>query len=349
MNRSVIIYATLLVASLTWAYVTWTHEGELDPDEAVIILDGKPEGLVTVVYDSEKVDVTLSMYSDDLGRYGWAEVVPKADPDAETPASDNPHAPPPPDTSPSAFKVGKSGDTMLAGLAPFTAKRRLEGVDEDQLADLGLDPAEATLTIAREGRDAKTYELGGNAFGGVNVYVRDPTDGKLYLVDAKLIAPLRAAKRTLVDRTLFAGALKDIRQVAIGQDARSVTFVHKNPDDPSARFWAQEGEDSADPTAAAWLDKALKLSAAEYVADADAPTDLAVVFSMTIDSAEQKVPVTVRVLRGINEDGDDTFFAKSEHTRGLVRLHRSLAAEAAADIESALGGGGEEEEEEEEE
>ncbi len=341
MNRSVIIYATVLVASIVWAYVTWTHEGELDPDEAVVILDGKPEGLVTVVYDSDKVDVTLSMYNDELGRYGWAEVVPKSDGEEPPPASDNPHAPPPPDTSPAAFKVGKSGDTMIAGLAPFAAKRRLEGVAEDQLPDLGLQPPEATLTIAREGREPKTYELGGNAFGGVNVYVRDPSDGALYLVDAKLIAPLQAAKRTLVDRTLFPGAQKEVRQVSVNEGSRSVTFSQKNPDDPDARFWARDGEDSADPGAAAWLDKALTLSAAEYVPDGEAPPDLAPVFSMVVDSAEQKVPVTVQVMRGINEDGEDAFFAKSEHTRGLVRLHRSLAAEAAADLDSALGGGDE--------
>ncbi|MEM6992377.1 MAG: DUF4340 domain-containing protein [Myxococcota bacterium] len=341
MNRGVILYAVLLLASMTWAYATWTHEGELDPDEAVIILDGKPETLVSVVYDSEKIDVTLSMYDDELGRYAWAEVVPKADAEAPEPQPDNPHAPPPPDLSPAAFKVGKSGDKTIEGLAPFTAKRRLEGVAEDQLADLGLQPAEATLTISREGREPKTYELGGNAFGGVNVYVRDPADGSLYLVDAKLIAPLQAAKRTLVDRTLFPGAQKDVRQVAVTEGVRSVTFVQKNPDDREARFWAVEGEDSANPTAAAWLDKALTLSAAEYLVDSEAPADLAPVFTMTITSAEQKKPVTVSLMRGINADGEDSFFAKSDHTRGLVRLHRSLAAEAAADLDSALGGGDE--------
>lgn len=338
MNRSVIIYAVLLAASLTWAYVTWTHEGELDPDEAVVILDGKAETLVSVVYDAEDVDVTLSVRTDEHGRYAWADVVPKADEDAAAePEPADPHAPPPPDTSPSSFKVGKSGDKVIEGLAPFVAKRRLEGVGDDQLAELGLAPAEATLTIEREGREAKTYELGGNAFGGVNVYVRDPSDGKLFLVDAKVIAPLRAAKRTLLDRTLYPGASKDIRQIAVSDGTATMTYEHRNPDDPDAEFWAPTGEDSENPTAAAWLDKALTLSASAYLSESEAPSDAATVFTMTLDTSESKKPVAIEVLRGFDGEGEEAFFARSGHTRGLVRLHRSLAAEAAADLDSALG------------
>jgi len=339
MNRSVIVYALLLTASLVWAYTTWTHEGELDPDEAVIILDGKPDKLESIVYDSDKLDVVVTMKTDDLGRYGWAEVTPKgAEEPAPTPA--DPHANPAPDTTPSAFKVGKAGDKLIEAMAPFVAKRRLDGVTDDQLGELGLDPPEATLTISREGREPKTYELGGNAFGGVNVYVRDPGDGKLYLLDAKLLAPLKAAKRTLLDRTLYPGAIKDIRSVAVNDGSRTVAFAQKNPDDADARFWARDGETSADASADAWLGKALTLSASEYVADDETPPDLVTVFSMKLDTAEQRKPVTIQIQRGIDDEGAESFFATSDHTRGLVRLHRSLAAEAAADLESAFGDAG---------
>jgi len=345
MNRSVLIYAAVLALSTVWAYITWTHEGEVDPDEAVVILDGKADSLVSIVYDSEDLDVSIEMRQDDHGRYAWADVVPKAkDEEAPEPDPSNPHAPPPPDNDPASFKVGKGGDKLLEGMAPFIAKRRLEGVAEDQLGELGLEPAEATLTITREGREPKTYELGGNAFGGVNVYVRDPADGKLYLLDAKLIAPLQSAKRTLPDRTLYPGEQKEIKAVAISDGSRTVTFNQNNPDDAEARFWAREGEDSEDATASAWLDKALSLSASEYLAEGEAPADLAPTFTITVQtSASKNKPVAVQILRGFDESGEESFFAQSPHTRGVVRLHRSLAADAAADLDSAFGGGGGEE------
>ena len=341
MKRSVLIYAALLSLSLVWAYVTWTHEGELDPDEVVVILDGKADKLTSIVYDSEDLDVSIEMREDEHGRYGWADVVPKpGDEEAPEPDPANPHAPPPPSTDPASFKVGAGGDKLLEGVAPFVAKRRLEGVPDDQLADLGLDPPEATLTLSREGREPKTFELGGNAFGGVNVYVRDPADGKLYLLDAKVIAPLQSAKRSLPDRTLYPGEQKEIESVTVSDGSRSVTFVQHNPDDDDARYWAREPDETEDPSAKAWLKKGLGLSAADYVPDAEVPGDLAPAFTMTVKtSASKNKPVAVEVLRGFDDAGEESFFARSPHTRGTVRLHRSLAADAAADLESAIGGG----------
>lgn len=338
MRRSVLVYAALLSGFILWAYIEWTKEETYDPDEVAVILDAKPDELEEIVYDSEKLDVTVTMIKDDLGEYAWAEVVPKPPAEGEEPPQPdpaNPHAPPPPDYTPAAFKVGKQGQKMLEGMAPFLAKRLLEVTEETDLAELGLDPAEATLTITRKGREAKTYELGGNVFGGVNVYVRDPGDGKIFIVDAKLITPLRSAKRTLLDRTLFPGAQTDVERVTVSDGRRTMTYEQRNPNDPDARAWVQAGSDESDASAAAWLDKALSLSASRYVQDDDETGELAPAFSYTVvvDGKE----VGIEVMRGFDEEGQEMFFARSDHTRGTVRLHRSLAAEAAADLDAALG------------
>lgn len=331
-ERSLWVYALALAAALVWAYGAWTSDETPDDGESVEILGGKKDSLTRVAYESENMSVSVQMLEDELGRYAWARVEPKTSvPSVEDP--DSPIA----KGEPEEFKVGGNGDKLLDGVAPFRAKRVLEGVGDEQLEELGLAPAEATLTIEREGRDAKTYDLSSKGFGGVNVYVRDPEEGTIWIVDAKVLSPLKTASRTLPDRALHAFEPKEIASVTVSDGSRSATWEQKNADDFKAAFWAAEGEDLGNEAAKAWLDKALNLKVARYLQTDEIPADAAVVLSYTV-RARGDEEVAVEVLRGFNEAGEDVFFAKSPHNRGPVKLHRSLAAEAAADLESALTG-----------
>lgn len=335
MNRSLIVYAALLVGSLGWAYQTWTHEDELQLADKVVILPGKPEQLVSVSYHAKDLELTLELRTDELGRYAWARAVPLTPEGAEPPPP--PEGQPPPPVEPEEFKVGKAGDPVLEGLAPFVAKRRLEGVDEAALADLGLAEPAATLEIVREGKDPKRFELGGNVFGGANVYVRDPDDGAIYLVDAKLLRPLQSGARTLPDRDLTGIDERKVERVTLRVGERQASFEQHNPDDVDAVYWSVAGTDEESPEAKAWVEKALRLRSSRYVPASEVPTDMASAFEYRVESEDGKV-VTVEVLRSLSGEGDDQeqFFARSENTRGLVRLPRAAAAEASADLDSAL-------------
>jgi hypothetical protein len=338
MRRAVLVYAVLLASALGGAYYTWTHEVGSDRGEAVVILPGTPSELESIVYKSDKVELTITMKEDALGRFAWVRAVPLEDGPSEPEADPaNPHAPPPDDGEPEEFKAGPAGDTVIEGLAPFTVKRVLEGVGDDKLADLGLDDPEATLTISRRGREPKTYQLGGNVFGGANVYVRDAETGKVYVADAKLIRPLQTGKRTLPDRNLIGLELKQIKTLTVRTAEASATFQQNNPDDPQAVYWSNTGESSANPVAAAWVDKVLRLRASKYVAPGDEPTNLEEVYAYAVHGSD-RTTTTVEIYRVWGEDGEDQWYARSEHTRGLVKLHRSLAAETANDLPSAFEG-----------
>ncbi len=340
MNRSLIVYAALLVGSLGWAYQTWTHVDELALAEKVVILPGKPDQLTSVVYRAKDLELTLELHHDEHGRYAWAHAVPQ--PGAEPPPAP-PGAEPPPPPEPEDFKVGRAGDTALEGLAPFVAKRRLEGVSETDLADLGLAEPEATLEITREGKDPKVFELGGNVFGGANVYVRDPDDQAIYLVEAKLIAPLRSGARTLADRDVTGVDERKAERVTLRVGERQASFEQHNPDDVEAKYWSVVGSEEQSPEGTAWVDKVLRLRSSRYVPEGEVPTDLAPAFSYRVQAQDGRA-VTVEVLRGLDYQGPDAeqeqFFARSEHTRGLVRLPRAAVAEVSADLESALQAGG---------
>jgi hypothetical protein len=338
MRRSVLVYAVLLASALGGAYHTWTRDGAADRGDAVVILQGSPAELESIAYASAEVELTITMKEDEHGRFAWVRVVP-LEGAGVTPETDpaTPHALPPDDGEPEEFKAGPAGDTVVEGLAPFAVKRVLEGVGEDKLVDLGLDPPEATLSITRKGRGTRTYQLGGNVFGGANVYVRDPESGKVYVADAKLIRPLQTGKRTLPDRNLIGHELKQIKTLEVRTAEASATFQQNNPDDPQAVYWSHAGETSPNPAAAAWVDKVLRLRASKYVAAGSEPDGLEEVYSYTVLGSDRKT-TTVEVHRRWGEDGEDEWYARSAHTRGLVKLHRSLAAETAADLPSALDG-----------
>ncbi|MCH9684458.1 MAG: DUF4340 domain-containing protein [Deltaproteobacteria bacterium] len=343
MKRSLLIYTVLLLGTLGWAYQTWTHEDELALQDKVVIVPGTVEQLAAVSYRSEDLELSVEMRSDEHGRYGWGTLLSKKvapAPPTPPPAEGEPAPEPPTPEAPKPrqFKVGKAGEPVFEGLAPFIAKRKLEGVGDD-LAALGLDPPQGTLEITREGKEMRSFELGSNAFGDVNVYLRDPNDGAIYLVESRIIRPLLKGSTSLADTQLTGVVEADVERVTLAVGDRQVSFEQHNPDDNKARFWALPGEAEKSPEGHAWVAKALRLRSSKYVPDAEVPVDLAQAFDFQVAGDDGTV-VTVEVLRNFDDQGQEQFFARSEHTRGLVLLPRSAATDASADVEAVLQAGG---------
>lgn len=338
MRRQVIVYGALLALALGGAYRVWTSPSEVDSGQSVTVLSGAAEELERVHYRSDKLDLRIDMKTDELGRYGWVRAESQAAPDAEPPPADNPHAPPPEAGGVSEFKAGKSGAAALEGLMPFRAKRLLDGITDDKLAELGLAEPEATLEIVRAGREPAQYEIGGNVYGGANVYVRETATGKVYVVDAKVIRPLQSGKQTLPDREIVGVETKLIAALSITGGEATAEFEQQNPDDPEAVYWSTAGGSTKNETAAAWIDKALRMRASGYVQADETPAGLEEVFSFRVRTADRK-SITVAVKRGYDDNGEDLWYATSEHTRGLVKLQRALAVEVAADLASVLDAG----------
>ena len=84
-----------------------------------------------------------------------------------------------------------------------------------------------------------------------------------------------------------------------------------------------------------WLDKALALKSAGYVQPDQQPTDLQTAFELTLTTADG--PTTLVVSSGTNTDGENTWYASSEHTRdNLVELHSAQASEASIDLDAVF-------------
>ncbi len=229
-----------------------------------------------------------------------------------------------------SFMAGEAGRKLLAKLAPLTAQRLIE-VTGDKAAEFGLDEPKATLTIRRRGKPERVLEIGGEAYGVKDRYVRDLESGKVYLVDDQTFKPLQYAKSRLPERELSPLDEEDITTVTVTDGASKVTLEHENRDDREAQYWALEGETESNETAEAWLDKVFRLRSAGYVQAEDMPTGLETAFVMTA-TGEDGTTTSITVSMGSNPDGKETWYARSDHTRELVKLHKVLASEAAEDL-----------------
>ena len=102
-------------------------------------------------------------------------------------------------------------------------------------------------------REPVVYEIGGNVYGGANVYVREAATGKVYVVDAKVIRPLQAASRRSRsrDRRLRDEALKDM---TVNGGEASASFEQHNRMIPR-RCTVDGRRHDEERSGAAWIDR----------------------------------------------------------------------------------------------
>ncbi len=202
---------------------------------------------------------------------------------------------------------------------------------QDRLADYGLDEPKATLVIVRKGRPERTFEVGGETYGTRDKYVRDAESGKIYLVDDQVLRPLQYARTRLPERNLLPVEPEEIVKLTIQGPAGSLELEHRNREDKKAEAWVRAGTDTADDAAETWLEKVFRLKSTGYVQPDETPTGLETAFSLAVEDADG-VTTHLEILKGRDEKGNEAWYARSEHTRGLVKLHKVLASEAAEDL-----------------
>jgi hypothetical protein len=376
MSRNVWIYTGVLVALLLAAWLRWTgvlSSGDEAEADAVVILRAEVDDIERIAFHNDKLDVTITMKEDDLGRYPWVELEerqkkPKpvvqeqlpteaedaAPAEAEPPAEEqaDPEAPSEQDEAAepaeedeeafeielvrSAFKGGDAVTKLLEQLAPLEAVRALGEVSPDKLADLELETPESWVEITRKGK-VRRLEVGGEAYGTRDFYVRDTESGEYYLVDADVFRPLKYAKSRLPDRRLTDLEREDIRGVVLQAEAGRVEMLQVNRQDKDAAYWANSADpDQAVELYANWLDKALRLKGLNYVQPDEAPEGLQPAFELSLLPEDGK-PHSLRVFEQPGEEGgESTWYASSEFTRGLMELHRVLASEAAQDVRDVI-------------
>ena len=184
--KSIYIYGGVLIVSLGAAWTQWKKEPSLVSGEEVVVLYGDADKIESLVWDSEKHHISLSIKSDKIGSYLWAEYTDKKKEKDQK----------------KQFKVGVEGDKLLDNLSPLVAIRKLKDLDDAKKESLGLKEVKTTLTLTRKGK-AHTYHIGAEAYGTKDIYLQDQESKEIFLVDDAKIRSLKFGRTKLPDRRLW--------------------------------------------------------------------------------------------------------------------------------------------------
>lgn len=349
MNQTVAAHAGVLALALIGAYWTWTREPDPTEDgDGVVLLAAKPEELERVVWDGnlkdgKETDVEVLSRKDTVGPYWWVKVTetttPKAPqpPDPEEGAAEDPtgNDVEPPAADPKVdvkeFKSGEAAEKLLESLAPFMARRELSLPAGSDMKAYGLDEPEARVVLQRAGKPEQVFAVGGEAFGTRDRYLRDEATGTVYLIDGEPFRPLQHGKTRLPDRTLVPVEADATASVVVTHGSQSVTLEHPEGADGKRTGWKFAGKDGENEVAATWMDKLFRIRANDYVPAEEVPAALEVQLTVAFTGTAGEAS-TLELLKGTDPKGAEAWYARSEHTRGLVSVHKVLANEAVEDI-----------------
>jgi hypothetical protein len=341
MKRSAQQYALVLVALLVMSWVQWTAEEPVDLEGKVVMLQGEPEDVSAVRWISTETESTISRKKDERGEYFWVDYtrwsekrLPAARAEGEEEAEPAiPEPEPEREAKKSAFKSAQKAFDMVSSLSPMTARRSLDVTDEEKLKEIGLTEPSGTIEIDRAGRTQK-LEVGGEAYGTRDYYVRHVESGKVFLVERDLLQPLKYARTRLPDRTLVGTERMDVVAATLVKGTATLALVQIHADDPEKAGWSPSDQPEVEAEqATTWMERMLNLKGTRYANPSELPENLQPRFSVAMTDRTSLV-TTVEVLQ-VGDDGD--WYARSEHTRGLIKLIRSAARGLSDDVDGIVG------------
>jgi hypothetical protein len=360
--KSAAVYGGLLAVLLGVSWARWTAEPALELDGKVVMVAGEPDDLLSVTWHSENRDkAVITKKSDEHGDYYWvdytrwtevkpAKPAPKPPEPDEDPAAegsedggDAPEAPEAPEpepeptyeTSEQSFKSSDKAEEVFEDLAPLLALRKLTDITPEKREATGLDEATESVELAKQGKTVR-ISFGGEVYGTRDRYAQIEGSDDIYLVDDELLRSLKFARTRLPDRSLWPTETKNLAKVTVAAGENSVELIQKNAADPSKAAWVRASSPDEDATQAqTWMEKALKLKSVRYAEDDDEVDALELAFSLTLED-DKGASMTVEVLQ---EPGDNPeYYARSPHTRGLVRLLRGPSDQLAQDVATMVEG-----------
>lgn len=239
---------------------------------------------------------------------------------------------------------GNDAATELLGLfGPLKALRALGAIDDAKAKELGLTDSKKSLTVNAKGLTYK-FVLGGTSYGSGDYYVRDP-QGQVFLLSQRIIADFEFADSRLMERRLhrFERADFDRIEVKVGDKTRR-SIVQGGRQNPQGFFFAEAATpDKRDDSLKNWVEKLLRLSIGDYLAQGEEPATGAPSMSGAAKTGEL---ITVRFFEGRKELGNMVlsrypnaktsqaeYYARTETSIALVRLLAATAESVITDAE----------------
>lgn len=257
MRKAVWVLVLLNVAALAWAYMVVQRE-PAGRAGAVTLWRLEPASIIRVESrDAERI-VTMRPETDgDSGRrILWITV--------RAAQADAPGA---------AFQGNEIARRLLENLATLKARRRLDGLDAQRLADYGLTAPAHTVVLTRKSGEERRIQAGRATFGGALRYVRiddgrnddgrKAGDAPVYLLPNPILARFSAPRR-LLDRTVLPRERRAAGRLRLQWQGQTMELWRT--EGPEGEGWAKAPGGVPLPAAKAVVDALAGLAVAEYVA-----------------------------------------------------------------------------------
>ncbi|MBL8633460.1 MAG: DUF4340 domain-containing protein [Myxococcales bacterium] len=275
--------------------------------------------------------------------------IPSADPHGVAHA--DPHAAPAMTQPPVEMKEvttikefrGNDAATELLGLfGPLKALRALGAVDDAKAKELGLTDSKKTLTVNAKGLSYK-FVVGGTSYGSGDYYIRD-AQGQVFLLSQRIIADFEFSDSRLMERRLHRFERADFDRIEVKVGDKTRTIVQASRQNPQGFFFAEAATpDKRDDSLKNWVEKLLRLSITDFLAQGEEPATSAAAMSGAAKTGEL---VSVRFFDGRKELGNmvlsrhpnpktnqPEYYARTETSVTLVRLLAATAESVITDAE----------------
>jgi len=347
------IYGMLLLISLGLAYNAWQGDGE-DNSAAdshdVVVFDPGSGGPMELHWQGETsvASVVIEGKGDDLRSWvsagkrskiaGPAAPASAGDDDSADDASAVPDEPPKPvygEAKTRSFPGGKQVKELAARFAPLRAMRRFDDLGPESLEEMGLSEPEASLSVTSATGKTLELQVGSKAYGSSDTYVRNEQSGTVYLLNSKVLGPLRSAESRLMERKILGFPAVDAKEATLVAAAGSSrTLSHQGTHDEDNAYWADPASaDELDTTLDGFMKKIFQLRATAYPKDDERLANESVesLFRISFSGGRDRHVELGRVLNEKRSKADEPAYdwhARTHLTRDLwVKVSRTAGRE----------------------
>lgn len=242
-----------------------------------------------------------------------------------------------------SFLGSEAATTLMTDLASLKAIRNLGILSKEKLKAFGLDKEDKSITLV-SGSSPRVFLIGDNTYGNLDLYLKDKSDGRVYIVRPQSIQDLRYAEYRLIERELHAFKMEDIDRVEVTDDKTNKTLLQGERRIPEKAFWASPTAPSqAVEVYGNWMQKVTRLKALDYESSTSAVSDLKKVMEIKYFNGNRAMGF-IRLFNGKEttqaDPGSPTsarttsqeFFVESEHTRGRAKISKTLAEDVIKDL-----------------
>jgi len=330
-GKGVALQGGLALVGLVAAYLTWQRQPELQAGE-VFVLDITKNELGKLRFEDEEAKTWAEMQTehDDNGSFVALRLSRRELPASKTPAPAS--APTADKSTPERLLRGsEAAKTLYERFAPLRATRALGVLDAGKLKDLGLAAAKKHITVStRSGQ--RVFDIAPAPLGGSDPYLRDQTDGRVFVISRSILNDFQAAATSLVEHHLHNFRLEDADRVTMTAGATKKEFrVARSADGHGAEIAEAATPDKPDATARAWQERVFGLWPSESLGKDETPAEGEPLTKLRIEyftrgrslgwvvvaeapgSPMESVSSTAAARK-------KTFYAKSEYTLGWDKL-----------------------------